>query len=83
MLILDMHTGYGRIYKQGAATTFVKRGQWIEVIKSTSLPMGVIDGAVCETCRKKFYKDDIIVMVSDGVLESIVFENKEEKRLEE
>lgn len=78
MLILDMHTGYGRIYKQGAATTFVKRGQWIEVIKSTSLPMGVIDGAVCETCRKKFYKDDIIVMVSDGVLESIVFENKED-----
>ncbi len=78
MLILDMHTGYGRIYKQGAATTFVKRGQWIELIKSTSLPMGVVDGAVCESCRKKFYNDDIIVMVSDGVLESIVFENKED-----
>ncbi len=78
MLILDMHTGYGRIYKQGAATTFVKRGQWIEMIKSTSLPMGVIDGAVCESCKKKFYHDDLIVMVSDGVLESIVFENKED-----
>ncbi|MBE5953503.1 MAG: hypothetical protein E7257_05030 [Lachnospiraceae bacterium] len=78
MLILDMHTGYGRIYKQGAATTFVKRGQWIELIKSTSLPMGVIDGAICESCKKKFYNGDIIVMVSDGVLESIVFENKED-----
>lgn len=75
MLILDTHTGYGRIFKQGAATTFVKRGQWIELIKSTSLPIGVIDGAVCENCRKKFYHNDIIVMVSDGVLESIVVEN--------
>ncbi|MBE5933013.1 MAG: hypothetical protein E7263_06315 [Lachnospiraceae bacterium] len=78
MLILDMHTGYGRIFKQGASTTFVKRGEWIELIKSTSLPMGVIDGAVCESCKKKFYNNDIIVMVSDGVLESIVFENKED-----
>jgi len=78
MLILDMHTGYGRIFKQGAATTFVKRGQWIELIKSTSLPMGVIDGAVCENCRKKFYNNDIIVMVSDGVLESIVVENSDD-----
>ncbi len=78
MLILDMHTGYGRIFKQGAATTFVKRGQWIEMIKSTSLPMGVIDGAVCENCRKKFYHNDIIVMVSDGVLESIVVENSDD-----
>ena len=78
MLILDMHTGYGRLFKQGAATTFVKRGQWIELIKSTSLPMGVIDGAVCENCRKKFYHNDIIVMVSDGVLESIVVENSDD-----
>ncbi|MBQ8166849.1 MAG: SpoIIE family protein phosphatase, partial [Lachnospiraceae bacterium] len=60
------------------ATTFVKRGQWIELIKSTSLPMGVIDGAVCENCRKKFYHNDIIVMVSDGVLESIVVENSDD-----
>lgn len=78
MLILDLHTGYGRLYKQGAATTFVRRGEWIEIIKSTSLPMGVIEGAVCESCKKKFYNNDIIVMISDGVLESIVFENKED-----
>lgn len=78
MFLLDLHTGYGKIYKQGAATTFVKRGDWMELIKSTSLPVGVIEGAVCEKCNKKFYKDDIIVMMSDGVLESIPFENSED-----
>lgn len=78
MLILDLYTGCGRIYKQGAATTFIKRGDWIELIKSTSLPVGVIEDAVCEKCIKKFYQDDFIVMVSDGLLESIIFENKED-----
>lgn len=78
MLLVDLHTGMGRMYKQGAATSYIKRGEWLEMIKSTSLPVGVIEGAVCERCIKKFYKNDIIVMVSDGVLESIIFENKDD-----
>jgi len=78
MLLIDLHTGTGRMYKQGAATSYIKRGEWMEMIKSTSLPVGVIDGAVCEKCVKKFYKNDIIVMVSDGVLESIIVENKDD-----
>lgn len=78
MLIVDLYTGYGRIYKQGAATTFVKRGEWIEYIKSTSLPVGITPDAACEKCMKKFYADDMIVMVSDGLLESIIFENKDD-----
>ncbi|MBQ8912475.1 MAG: SpoIIE family protein phosphatase, partial [Lachnospiraceae bacterium] len=78
MMIVDLYTGCGRIYKQGAATTFVKRGEWIEMIKSTSLPVGITPDAICEKCMKKFYTNDMIVMVSDGVLESILFENKED-----
>ena len=78
MIIIDLYTGCGRIYKQGAATTFVKRGEWIEMVKSTSLPVGVTADAVCEKCMKKFYSNDMIVMVSDGMLESILFENKED-----
>ena len=78
MMIVDLYTGCGRIYKQGAATTFVKRGEWIEMIKSTSLPVGITPDAICEKCMKKFYSNDMIVMVSDGMLESILFENKED-----
>lgn len=77
MLIIDLYTGNGRIYKQGAATTFIKRGEWMEQIKSTSLPVGVIAEADCERCTKKFYNNDIIVMVSDGVLENIIHSDKD------
>lgn len=78
MLVLDLHTGYGYMYKQGAATTFIRRNDWMEMVKSTSLPVGIIEHAECERCMKKFYDGNIIVMVSDGILESIIFENKEE-----
>lgn len=78
MMLIDLYSGCGRIYKQGAATTFIKRGEWIELIKSTSLPVGVVSDAICEKCMKKLYSGDMIVMVSDGLLESIIFENKED-----
>lgn len=78
MILLDLYTGTGRIYKQGAATTYIKRKDWLEMIKSTSLPVGVMEEAVCEKCVKKFFDQDLIIMVSDGVLESMIYENKDE-----
>ena len=78
MLLVDLYTGHARLYKQGAATTYVRRGEWLEEIKSTSLPVGVIDGAVCETCCKKLYENDMVVMLSDGMLESIIVDNSED-----
>ena len=78
MLLLDLHTGYGHMIKYGAATTYIRRGNWMECLKSTSLPVGVIEDAGCECSRKKYYAGDLIVMVSDGVLDSILFENKDD-----
>lgn len=78
MFILDLHTGYGNLYKQGAAATYIKRDDKIEIVKSTSLPVGIVEGVQWENCEKKLYADDTVIMISDGVLESIVFENKEE-----
>jgi serine/threonine protein phosphatase PrpC len=78
MLIIDRYTGYGRLFKQGAATTYIRRRDWIEEIKSTSLPMGVDEEADCETAVKKFYDGDIIVMLSDGVYENLIYENEDD-----
>lgn len=78
MLLVDLYTGHGVMCKQGAATTYIRRGEWMELVKSTSLPVGVVHGAALEQCTKKFYHNDMIILVSDGVLESIIFENKED-----
>lgn len=78
MLLLDLYTGVGHLVKYGAAATYIRRGEWMECIKSTSLPIGVVEDAGCECSSKKYYAGDYIVMVSDGVLDSILFENKDD-----
>ena len=58
-----------RLYKIGAAATFIKRGAEVECITSQSLPVGAqvqMDISVQET---KLTGGDFVVMVTDGVLE--------------
>lgn len=78
MLLFDQYTGVGHLVKYGAAATYIKRGEWMECVKSTSLPVGILESAGCECSSKKYYQNDLIVMVSDGVLDSIMFENKDD-----
>lgn len=78
LTVLDFYTGEADFIKLGASTTFIKRKDTIEYIRSTSLPVGVLEQVEFDTCQRKLYHGDIIVMVSDGVLDGIIFEDKEE-----
>lgn len=77
MGIIDMYSGVCDFMKLGAASTFVKRGRWVEAIKSTSLPIGSTGCADIETTSKKLYDGDFVIMMSDGIMESIQDEDKE------
>jgi len=78
LTIVDLYTGETDFIKLGASTTFIKRDDTIECIRSTSLPVGVLEQVEFDTCSRKLYHGDIIVMVSDGVLDGIIFEDKED-----
>ncbi len=78
MCMLDLYSGVGEFLKMGASATFIKRGDWMETIQSTTLPVGVREQTEIDAIRKKFYHGDMVIMVSDGVLDAILFENKEE-----
>lgn len=77
LIMIDFYTGIADFIKLGASTTFIKRKETVECIRSTSLPVGVLEQIEFDTCARKLYHGDIIVMVSDGVLDGIIFENKE------
>lgn len=77
LAVLDFYSGNLDLIKLGASTTFIKRKEKVECICSTSLPVGVLEQVEFDTCSRKLYHGDIIVMVSDGVLDSIIFEDKE------
>lgn len=78
LCMIDLYSGVGEFLKMGASTTFIKRGKWIESIQSTTLPVGIREQTDIDAIQKKFYHGDMIIMISDGVLDGIVFENKEE-----
>ena len=64
---IDLYTGEIDFMKVGAVATFLKSGDRLEIIKSRSLPIGVLDKADIDIQQNKLKNGDIIVMISDGV----------------
>ncbi len=78
MALIDQYSGICEFLKMGAACTYIKRGNWVECIRSTSLPMGVLYDVDIETVTKKLYDGDFVIMISDGIVDSLDYEDKEE-----
>jgi stage II sporulation protein E len=77
MSIINLFTGMCEFIKIGAAAAFIKRDNWVETISSTTLPIGMFGSVDYDTVTKKLYEADIIIMVTDGVLDSLDGDNKE------
>ena len=56
--------------KNGACPTFVKRGGNVETLKSVSLPTGILNNIDLVEYNYDLQDGDIVVMCSDGILES-------------
>lgn len=68
--IFDKTSGKLKLYKIGAASTFIKRGEKVSAVKMAALPMGIVDGLKIDFVSLKLQPGDQIVMVSDGVTDS-------------
>ena len=66
---IDLYTGGIDFLKVGAVATFLKSGDNLEIIKSKSLPIGVLDKADIDIQQMNLKNGDVIVMLSDGVLD--------------
>jgi stage II sporulation protein E len=77
MSIINLFTGMCEFIKLGAAATFIKRENWVETISSTTLPIGMFGNVDYDSVTKKLYEGDVVIMVTDGVLDSIREEDKE------
>lgn len=76
--ILDLFSGNMEFMKNGACPTFIKNKRSVNVIKSVSLPAGILDQVDLVVYDKDLEDGDIIIMCSDGILESNTqYENKE------
>ncbi len=78
LAVADLYTGSCEFIKAGGVTTFIKKGRLIETIRADGLPAGVLTEAGMESVTVSLSDGDKIVMVTDGVLDALKGEDKEE-----
>jgi len=71
MSVFDLYSGTCEIVKAGASMTFIKKNNKVEVVKSTSLPIGVVSDLEIEQSKYFLSDGDMVVMVTDGVMDAL------------
>ncbi|WP_073110824.1 SpoIIE family protein phosphatase [Hespellia stercorisuis] len=71
MTVFDLYTGVCRLIKAGASSTFIKRGNSVEHLSSTSLPVGVLQKLEVDMLERQMESGDFLIMVTDGVLDAL------------
>lgn len=68
--MIDLFTAEIDFIKTAGAASFIKRGKQVEVVSASSLPLGILEhtDVFCE--KRSLYPHDMIIMVSDGVIEA-------------
>lgn len=68
--IFDLYAKNLEFIKNGACPTFVKNKRNVQVLKSLSLPTGILNDIDLVVYDKDLNDGDILVMCTDGILES-------------
>jgi stage II sporulation protein E len=76
--ILDLYAGNIEFIKNGACPTYIKQNGKAQIIKALSLPAGILENISLVVYDKDIENNDILVMCSDGIMESNQeYQNKE------
>lgn len=68
--ILDLYNGNMEFIKNSACPTYVKRGRNVQLLKSMSLPTGILNDVDLVVYDYDLKEGDILVMCTDGVIDS-------------
>lgn len=67
---IDLYTGKLQILKTGSPATFIKKKDRVEIINSSSLPIGILENVDFNIYEEILEDGDIVIMMSDGILDS-------------
>ncbi len=79
--VINQYTGEVEFLKVGAVSTFIKYDNRVEIIKNSSLPVGILNKVDIGFNRKKLNEGNFIIMVTDGALEANINEIDKENWL--
>ena len=76
--VADLYTGLCDFTKSGAAVTFIRHGEQIEILQSETLPIGILQETLPMESLYRLKDGDLVIMMTDGVLEAIQGNQKED-----
>lgn len=68
--VFHRKTGKMRFYKIGAAPTFIRRKNRVEMLTVPAMPMGIVNGLKADYVSAELRAGDEVIMISDGVMDS-------------
>lgn len=69
--LFDLYEGSCEFIKAGAAATFLKHADQVEVIRSATLPIGVLQDIEIDCQTRRLDHGDYVIMVTDGVMDAL------------
>ncbi len=82
LCMIDLYNAKCDLIKSGAAATFIRRENEIEVIRSSAFPSGVMQQSDYESMHRRLAPGNTVIMMTDGVLEALPEENREQMMAE-
>lgn len=67
---VDLYTGRLQVVKNGSPATFIKKKDGVKIVNNRSLPIGILEDVDFSIYEEDLEDGDIIIMMSDGALES-------------
>ena len=78
LCMVDLYSGVLEAMKLGAVATFIIGRDAVDTLESDHVPAGILNPVEPVLLSRKLWEDEKIVMVSDGVLDAMPGEEKEE-----
>lgn len=70
LCMIDLYSAEADFVKIGSAPTFIKRGAKVGVVTSSTPPIGILNNIETVSEKRALRAGDVIIMVTDGVLDS-------------
>ena len=83
LCVMDLISAGADFIKIGSVSSFIKHpDNTVEIIKASTLPIGILDNLQIETLHASLEEEDMIVMVTDGILDYVKGEEAPETALQ-
>lgn len=81
MSIIDLFNGEVEFVKIGAAPSYIRKTGKVDIIRSASLPAGILPGIDAELAHRHVEGGDMIIMVTDGIIDSLAGDEPGDRQL--